>query len=88
MHTACYHGYFDVALWLYDQGHAVDSVDTLQTQPLHWAAATGRSDLVQWLLDMGADPRVKSGMGQTPLDIAKKRGSHRIAAILTASSPL
>ncbi|KAJ1961533.1 transcriptional regulator swi6 [Dispira parvispora] len=40
-----------------DQGHT----------PLHWAAALGRNQLVEWLLERGADSCKRNQAGQTPL---------------------
>eukprot|EP00759_Apiculatamorpha_spiralis_P045147 PhF_6_TR41997/c0_g1_i1/m.63511 len=40
---------------------------------LHYAASYGRLEAVEFLLQNGADPRVKSTSGHTPKDYAKVR---------------
>jgi cytohesin len=44
------------------------------TSPLHEAARSGSVDVVQLLLDAGADPRLRDGNGNTPLEIAARCG--------------
>eukprot|EP00965_Chrysotila_dentata_P123933 4096576-Pleurochrysis_carterae.AAC.1 len=43
---------------------------------LHWAAAHGRADVVQWLLVCGASPslRKRNAMGCTPIDMSRHFG--------------
>ena len=38
MHTACYHGHYEIARWLTERGHDPFAHDTLRTTPLHCAA--------------------------------------------------
>jgi len=51
-------------------------------RPLHAAAANNNVAVVEVLLQRGADPRIKNKMGETPLDIAEKRGQVRICELL------
>jgi hypothetical protein len=51
-------------------------------RPLHAAAANSNVGVVEKLLEVGADPRIRNKMGQTPLDIAEERGQARIAQML------
>ena len=41
MHTACYHGHYEIARWLAERGHDLFAHDTLRTTPLHCAAHSG-----------------------------------------------
>ncbi|AMV34425.1 Phosphocholine transferase AnkX [Pirellula sp. SH-Sr6A] len=41
---------------------------------LHWGVRHGRHDIVQWLLDAGANPNAKTYYGVTPLTIACTQG--------------
>ena len=46
------------------------------TPPLYYAASYGLTTVVQYLLDMGADPEVPGGrLGATPINIAAFRGN-------------
>ena len=46
------------------------------TPPLYYAASYGLTTVVQYLLDMGADPEVPGGrVGATPINIAAYRGN-------------
>ena len=50
--------------------------------PLHWAARQGRTDIVELLLDAGANKDVKNEYGSTPLNIAADRGFTDIVMML------
>ena len=43
--------------------------------PLHWAARSGSSRCVQWLLQRGADVDAKTVTDRTPLHLAAERGN-------------
>ena len=73
MHTACYHGNYDIARWLAERGLDLFAQDNLRTTPLHCAAHSGNPELVRWLLQEGAQPRMQDAMGQTPIIMAKRR---------------
>jgi len=74
----------------------LDHWEVPQCTPLHWAAWTHvedvdgmhshdesqRKELVQLLLDQGADPNIVAGSGLTALDIAHEAGASSIAALL------
>lgn len=49
---------------------------------LHEAARLGRKELVQLLLDSGADPDPRSGYGLTPLALAAQMGHTEIMELL------
>jgi ankyrin repeat protein len=74
----------------------LDHWDIPQCTPLHWAAwltiedvdgehphdPAAREELVNLLLEKGADPNIVAGNGLTPLDVADAAGAARIAALL------
>jgi hypothetical protein len=43
----------------------------LRTTPLHHAAGRGHADTCVWLMERGAHPRLSSGLGETPVSLAK-----------------
>jgi ankyrin repeat protein len=49
--------------------------------PLHLAAAFGRKDAVELLLDHGADPSVKDEGGRTPAELAAARGHEDVVRL-------
>ena len=50
--------------------------------PIHDAAFHGRVDLIQMLLDSGADMNARSNGGETPLGTAVRAGRAEAAAFL------
>jgi ankyrin repeat protein len=50
--------------------------------PLHLAAAFGRKDAVELLLDHGADPSATDGDGRTPAELAAARGHQDVVRLL------
>lgn len=67
---------------LLERGADVNAVQTAGYRPLHEAAAAGRADLVQLLLDAGADRTVRCDRGKTAADYATERGHTQVAAML------
>jgi len=61
--------------------YPVDCKDGYNNTPLHEAAIWGREDLVQYLLEKGADPKVEDKYGRTPLYWAEKRGHKPIVEL-------
>jgi ankyrin repeat protein len=57
-----------------------------RTTPLIHAARQGFGDVVQYLLDSGADPAVVDAEGLTAHDHAAANGHHRIARMLTEAA--
>jgi ankyrin repeat protein len=49
---------------------------------LHYAALGGHVDMVQWLLDRGADPACSDKEGDTPLTMASARGHAAVVDLL------
>src|SRR5262249_19755472 len=52
--------------------------------PLHEAAFNGDVALVRLLMENGADRRLRTGDGQTPLEIATLKATHQVARLLRA----
>lgn len=54
--------------------------------PLHEAASIGNLDIVELLLNHGADPKIKNYTDATPLDIAEIHGHDEVAKCLRSWS--
>ncbi|KAE8368290.1 hypothetical protein BDV27DRAFT_122546 [Aspergillus caelatus] len=71
LYNAAAGGYYDEVKRLLEQG-ANPSMRTLfQWTALHWAVGNGHANIVQLLLDYGADINATSDTGSTPLDMAQ-----------------
>lgn len=60
--------------------NAID--EEYRSTPLAWAARTNVPDMVQWLLDNGADPDLAAEPWAHPLEWARRRGHEEIVTIL------
>ena len=58
-----------VAELLLDKGSHLHKEDVLRYTPLHYATSAGHTDVVEFLLERGADPNRPNRMGETPLHI-------------------
>ncbi|KAE8158496.1 hypothetical protein BDV40DRAFT_19578 [Aspergillus tamarii] len=71
LYSAAAGGFYDEVKRLLEQG-ANPSMRTLfQWTALHWAVGNGHTNIVQLLLDYGADINATSDTGSTPLDMAR-----------------
>ncbi|HSA55070.1 MAG TPA: ankyrin repeat domain-containing protein [Gemmatimonadaceae bacterium] len=66
--TACHFGRESIANFFLDLGVDVTARDKDEMTPLHWAAASGMSELVRRLVARGAPLEVKNTWGGTVLD--------------------
>lgn len=60
-------------------------VTVTSATPLYVASSQGRAQLMQFLLDNGANPNLRTGEGFTPLMVACKRGNLELATLLLKS---
>ncbi len=80
-------GLVPMARALVEAGAPVDSLchcDGGET-PLWAAAIAGKTEMVRYLLDKGADPNAAAFHGATPLHAAVQRGRHEVVPLLLAA---
>ncbi|MFC4346282.1 ankyrin repeat domain-containing protein [Kordiimonas lipolytica] len=71
MHMAGLSGKAEMVQMLAEAGAAVDPLGRENATPLSWALGEGKIEAAMALLDLGADPTIKSNYGYTPADIAR-----------------
>jgi uncharacterized protein len=77
----------EVVRLLLDRGSPVDGRGSPSAHtPLHEAAYNGDTALVRVLLERGADRSLRTGDGQTPLEIATQQGRHEVVQLLGGTS--
>jgi hypothetical protein len=64
------------------QGDTVARRDILGNGMLHYAASFGTKEMIELLLKAGAEKGTRNLAGETPFDIAEKKGRKDIAALL------
>ena len=62
--------------------HPINCRDAYDNTPLHEAALWGREDVVQFLIDQGADIKATDKYGRTPLHWAEMRNHGKVAELL------
>ncbi|MFW6182690.1 MAG: ankyrin repeat domain-containing protein, partial [Chloroflexota bacterium] len=84
LQLACFFGRDSLALWLMEQGAAIDAVSQngQRIQPIHAAAARGSVTLVRALLERGADANARQQHEFTPLHAAAQSGNVALAEML------
>jgi ankyrin repeat protein len=84
LHMAAAGGSVDVARILLDAGAVVDAPDVRGVTPLTFAVATDRPEpgLVRLLIERGADKTLRSKVGESPVDWARKYNNPAILAEL------
>jgi hypothetical protein len=78
-------GQLEVARMLIDRGAHLDNrTDITLKTPLTEAAQMNHADMVELLLEHGANPGVMDVLDRTPLDWAHENGNHQMANLLQA----
>jgi ankyrin repeat protein len=95
LHFAAFFARPVVVRWLLERGARVTAVsdNAMRVQPLHSAVATGDLEVVEALLQKGADPNAAQAEGYTPLDAAHAAHNPAMEKLLrqfgaTAQAPL
>lgn len=81
---AVYFGHYDVARYLLTQGADPDKIskNAMKIAPLHSAVTICNFELMELLLEHGADANVREQGGYSPLDVAAICGKTKIAELL------
>jgi hypothetical protein len=72
----------DITRILLENGANVDARDEYGTTPLHVAIQLNATNVVELLLEMGADPTTISETGDTPESLARRKGNPAIIDLL------
>ena len=83
LHWAAREGHTEIARILIDRNQIeVDAVNKHKWTPLHWAVREGHYDTARLLLEKRADKNLKTGNGQTPIDLARRYHENDIIKLL------
>ena len=85
IHDAIMNGNIDEVQWQLDAGVDVNEESSKGLTPLHYAASAGHNDIVELLIECGANVNATdSGKGATPLDYAHWRDHEEVIETLNA----
>ena len=85
IHDAIMTGNIDEVQWQLDAGVDVNEESSKGLTPLHYAASAGHNDIVELLIERGANVNATdSGKGATPLDYAHWRDHEEVIETLNA----
>lgn len=79
--VACYYGHLDIAKALYQESD-LNKPDVHKNTPLMLAVWNGHKDIIQWLLNLGADVNLQNIDGDTVLHLALKFEHPHVAHLL------
>jgi len=83
LHHVAADGDIPKARLLLDHGATIDAIDEeYRSTPLGMAARWGRKDMVEFLLDRGADPDLAGDPWATPVEWARKKGHPEVESFL------
>lgn len=82
MHLAAYFGAKEAWDALFSDSTSVDQLDTCSRTPFSWAAENGHTEMVKWMLVLGANADAPDTGNQTPLSWASKRGHYEVVRLL------
>ncbi|XP_076337385.1 protein phosphatase 1 regulatory subunit 16A-like isoform X1 [Tachypleus tridentatus] len=71
LHIAAANGYLTVVEFLLDHHVSTDAIDNDQWHPIHAAACWGHPDVIEMLVQAGADLNARTKNGETPYDICE-----------------
>jgi len=80
MHMAALSGKPEMVHLLAEAGAEIDPLGREKATPLSWALGEGKVEASMALLDLGADPNIKSDYGYTPADIARNMKNEALLA--------
>ena len=86
LYVAVQLGQLAAARRLHAAGADLAVTDSYGNTLLHVASFNGRTDIVNWLLQLGADPSRKNKQAETPATWATRGGFTALAALLQAST--
>lgn len=75
----------DLVRFHLQRGGDINRQDDSGTSLLMYAAALGRAEICQMLLDIGADPTLRNRQGQDALSLAEAAGYHGVKALIQAA---
>ena len=89
LHHVASDGDIPKARLLLDHGATIDAIDEeYRSTPLGMAARWGRKDMVDFLLERGADLNIAGDPWATPLAWARKKGHRDVESVLNRASDL
>ena len=83
--AACEAGCLLALRAMVERGADIKEGDSIGDLPLHWAARTGRTEIVRDLIALGANVNAEGGYSLTPLHLAASKGQCEVTELLLAS---
>ncbi|KAJ1986103.1 SPT3 Dosage dependent suppressor of Ty-induced promoter mutations-like protein [Coemansia sp. RSA 1358] len=82
LHFVSLLGMMNLLTFLVSHGVGLDDTENSGLTALHFASMFGRADIFELLLSSGASTLIRSGLGQTPGDLARALGHVEIQALV------